>query len=332
MSSTASVRPWSLPSSGVAGADDSGAAWPLVGSFVLHLAAAAALTGLWGLPASEPLEAAYHVSLVTLSAPALSEPAARPQRPPASSNPPPLPDVESPLRETPPPVEPVTPSGPEAPRMAETLTQTIQSVRIPAITKPSSVDGVSVVPQEVTPPSPAPPPPPLASVRLDREPPPPFSPAESRAGRDKRASDIANLAIPALVSSLTVRRPDLIPHARLKKPVAPAASSAPSASTGESPSSSVETSYQESIRTGVHRQWLVSEMRYLAPLRVVLAFRVERTGEVKHLVVHRSSGSHEYDVMAERAVLAASPFPAFPPAITDPYLEINFTFNFQLAQ
>ena len=91
-------------------------------------------------------------------------------------------------------------------------------------------------------------------------------------------------------------------------------------------SSPEKSPYWVDIEIEIDRQWVVSTMPYDP---VVLRFRVERTGRVTDLTIEQSSGNDAYDSMAKRAVTAASPFPPFPPTITDDYRVIHHTFRFQ---
>jgi len=91
-------------------------------------------------------------------------------------------------------------------------------------------------------------------------------------------------------------------------------------------SSPEESPYWDDIEIEIDRQWVVSTMHHDP---VVLRFRVERTGQVTGLTIEQSSGNDAYDSMAKRAVTAASPFPPFPPTITDDYRVIHHTFTFQ---
>ncbi len=64
-------------------------------------------------------------------------------------------------------------------------------------------------------------------------------------------------------------------------------------------------------------------------LQVVLAFRVERKGQVTALTVVRSSGNDYFDLAAKRAVVASSPLPAFPENITKPSCTVQHRFTGQ---
>ena len=234
---------------------------------------------------------------------------------------------------------PTTNARPQDP--AELLMPTIQSVRIPEITKPQPANrasgsvpqvpervssGAEISVRDLTLPIVPPEPPQLATVRIKEEPMPlpPFPVGTSKSKRDSREPAIANLAIPELVSVLTVLRQG-------STPTASETQDGPTAPHGAE-SASMETSYWGQIRDRIHQRWFVAGMHHLDLLQVVLAFRVERTGRINGLVVHRSSGNNEYDLRAKRAVVAASPFPPFPPTVTEDHLDVNFKFSFQFVQ
>ena len=66
-------------------------------------------------------------------------------------------------------------------------------------------------------------------------------------------------------------------------------------------------------------------------LHVVLAIRVEQTGQVREQSVDfvEKSGNAYYDSAAKRAVVLASPLPSFPPHMTEPYYDFKFRFTFK---
>jgi TonB family protein len=73
--------------------------------------------------------------------------------------------------------------------------------------------------------------------------------------------------------------------------------------------------------------------RWIAPpvdlpgqsLRVVIKFRLDRSGKVSDVTVETTSGNGYYDDAGRRAVLRADPLPAVPPDMTVP-LDIHFSF------
>ena len=73
----------------------------------------------------------------------------------------------------------------------------------------------------------------------------------------------------------------------------------------------------------------IDEKRYLHRIEspVVLAFRVERNGRVQGLTVVRSSGNEKFDLAAKRAVLAAVPLPPFPVNMPKPFCQVQHTFT-----
>ncbi|HXF93622.1 MAG TPA: TonB family protein [Nitrospiraceae bacterium] len=62
-------------------------------------------------------------------------------------------------------------------------------------------------------------------------------------------------------------------------------------------------------------------------LTVVVKFRLHRSGSVSNVIIEQSSGNDYYDLAGKRAVLSANPLPAFPPEMTDSYLDAHFSFT-----
>jgi TonB family protein len=62
-------------------------------------------------------------------------------------------------------------------------------------------------------------------------------------------------------------------------------------------------------------------------LTVVVRFRLHRSGSVSNVIIEQSSGNDYYDLAGKRAVLSANPLPAFPPEMTDSYLDAHFSFT-----
>ncbi len=62
-------------------------------------------------------------------------------------------------------------------------------------------------------------------------------------------------------------------------------------------------------------------------LTVVVKFRLHRSGSVSNVIIEQSSGNEYYDLAGKRAVLSANPLPAFPPEMTDSYLDAHFSFT-----
>ncbi len=62
-------------------------------------------------------------------------------------------------------------------------------------------------------------------------------------------------------------------------------------------------------------------------LTVVVKFRLHRSGLVSNVIIEQSSGNDYYDLAGKRAVLSANPLPAFPPEMTDSYLDAHFSFT-----
>ena len=82
----------------------------------------------------------------------------------------------------------------------------------------------------------------------------------------------------------------------------------------------------------IDREWIAPavDVRSNQPIHVLLAFRIERNGAVKNLSIEESSGNKYYDLAAKRAVIDATPLPAFPSNMLELYYDIQFQFTVNL--
>ena len=85
--------------------------------------------------------------------------------------------------------------------------------------------------------------------------------------------------------------------------------------------------YWAKVQALIDARWIVYRVQFQGPLQVILAFRVERTGQVTDLSVVRSSGNKYFDKTAERAVGAAIPLPPFPSNMRNLYYDVQYTFT-----
>lgn len=98
---------------------------------------------------------------------------------------------------------------------------------------------------------------------------------------------------------------------------------------GSSPKGSA---YWGRVWSKIDREWIAPQVdiRSDRPLRVILAFRIERQGGVKNLAIEQSSGNEYYDLAAKRAVLDATPLPPFASDMPEPFYDIQFQFTVNL--
>ena len=358
MSQTASVNLLSFHVSGDAEPGAPRPAWSLAGSFAVHVVACLAVMSLRVFPSIEQPLASYHVALVTLperQAPRAAPPAqtlkqmvgalalpkqyepsfghASRQAIPLEA--PRLAAVEPIFRNQEPPVERATEESPTA----AALTRMIDSVQIPDHKKPPPAQTASASAPRVPEPLPrntarkvralrsqanipAPAPPPLTRVPVGTVPTPSPAPApavSSKPERDGRQRITASLRVPDVPASGS--RHAVAGETESGAPSILASLDGVGSETGHK--------YWGQLTSRIHRQWVIPITQDSRPRQAVLAFRLERTGLVKQLRVAQSSGYPEYDAIAQRAVSAASPFPPFPPTITESSLDINFTFSFK---
>ncbi len=90
--------------------------------------------------------------------------------------------------------------------------------------------------------------------------------------------------------------------------------------------------YWGRVWSKIDREWVAPpvEVRSGKPVQVVVAFRIERNGNVNNLSVAHSSGNEYYDLAAKRAILDATPLPQFASDMPDSHYEIQFQFTVHL--
>lgn len=85
--------------------------------------------------------------------------------------------------------------------------------------------------------------------------------------------------------------------------------------------------YLALIQSKISNQWIAPPVDLSGKsLRVVVRFRLDRTGNVSDIVIETSSGNGYYDDAGRRAVLKAGRLPSFPPEMTEPFLDTHFSF------
>ena len=185
---------------------------------------------------------------------------------------------------------------------AEEVTKAIQSVRVPEMirrTKKPQPVATAVETRKrshiVVPPAP-----PLAKVLVEEEPSAPTIASERQVPRDADVKPGFQQTESGTQESLALR----------------VAGSTPKGN-----------DYWAKVQALIDGRWLVYRVKFQRPFQVILAFRVERDGEVTDLSVVRSSGNEYFDRTAERAVGAATPLPPFPANMPNPSYDIQYTFT-----
>ena len=217
----------------------------------------------------------------------------------------------------------------------ETLTQAIQSVKIPdRITKtPQPVSGAVPLVRESSPKHPEateaqnmprtivpPQAPQLARVPADQT----LVASEAAVPKTSSESDtlkrqIAKLAIPEL-SALEAPKP-VSKQTESGTEAMPGLLLAPSCSNAD-----WKDEVEKKIH-GIHKKIYRYTHRVESP--AILTFRVMRNGQLTDLDVVRSSGNEKFDLAAKRAVLAAIPLPPFHANMTKPSCQVQHTFRDQ---
>lgn len=117
------------------------------------------------------------------------------------------------------------------------------------------------------------------------------------------------------------------------KPAPPVEAKAPSVKTletalkapGLTPGSNA---YLARVRQKISSVWVAPPVDVTAQTYVVvIKFRLHRDGSVTGVGIEQSSGNEYYDLAGKRAVVSATPLPAFPADIVEPYFDAHFTFT-----
>lgn len=86
--------------------------------------------------------------------------------------------------------------------------------------------------------------------------------------------------------------------------------------------------YLARVQSKISSQWIAPPVDLAGKsLRVIIRFRLDRSGAVSGVVVETTSGNGYYDDAGRRAVLKADPLPPFPKDMTEPYLDTHFSFT-----
>ena len=82
------------------------------------------------------------------------------------------------------------------------------------------------------------------------------------------------------------------------------------------------------IQRRISNHWIAPQVDLSgSALQVVIKFRLSKSGQVADIMVEQSSGNEYYDMAAKRAVMAASPLPAFPPDMGQAFFDAHFSFS-----
>ncbi len=217
----------------------------------------------------------------------------------------------------------------------ESLTQAIQSVRVPEIVRksktPQPVSEAVPLVRERSPKHPNP--------DQARHVPPTIVPPQA-----PQLTEVPVEQDPVSAQSTvpkTTPEPDILGSqiAKLAIPEVPAFDAQPGSEQVESRSHetpgllvagscSPQNPYWKKINNKIDK---IHEKNYWYTHRVespaVLTFRVERNGQVADLAVFQSSGNEKFDLAAKRAVLAAVPLPPFPTNMPKPFCQVQHTFK-----
>lgn len=286
-------------------------------SFVLHLAALTLLAGVRFTPRVERLQAT-EVTLVSLPRP---QPEAAPVLPapaPPRPAPPPLPKVaqaEALPQPSPPLHKPATPatraSAPFAsPEPVLPVLKNSMTARAPDTRLQDALRGIERPPEA----------PRLGDYRP--------APVPARPVTEPRTPEQ-----PPSLSDLTKQLDGLVQRPPPKPPVAlkPKQAARPT-----KPATTIQVSgddtglsrYLAIVQNRISEQWVAPPVDIThRSLKVIVTFRLHRSGRITDVAIERESGNGYYDDAAKRAVLSVGSLPPFPPYVTEDVLETHFSFT-----
>lgn len=92
------------------------------------------------------------------------------------------------------------------------------------------------------------------------------------------------------------------------------------------PSGSALGYYLGLVDYKISTNWNPAASNVRAGAKVAVRFRVMRNGHVNYLAVETSSGDATLDRTAIDAIWKSTPLPPFPSLMTEPYLDLTYTF------
>jgi len=162
-------------------------------------------------------------------------------------------------------------------------------------------------------------------------PPPSADPVPQAPPQARRASVTEDEELKKQLQKL--REPIPLPPPAPSRPSEPVVASKPPAP--KAPTTRVQMAgvaagnpYLGLIQKRISNQWIAPQVDLSgSALQVIVKFRLNKSGQVGDIVVEQSSGNEYYDMAAKRAVMAASPLPAFPADMGQAFFDAHFSFS-----
>jgi TonB family protein len=86
--------------------------------------------------------------------------------------------------------------------------------------------------------------------------------------------------------------------------------------------------YLALVQSKISSLWVAPQVDLTGrSLQVVIKFRLDRSGNVSHVAIEKTSGNEYYDLAGTRAVLSANPLPPFPQEMSDTNVDAHFSFT-----
>lgn len=303
-------------------------------SILFHIVVLAAV-GAFRLPAKveKPLSS-YQVSLVSLAARQAAPVPPSPPAPVEAEKPRPAPPppvavqrqpVPSPAKMLPPPAAP-QPSRTVVPQPQAQIKDLLRGIKLP----PQAIDMGDVSPAEVEAPGQRVPSKTEAPRKLKREidqllsglsVPETAAPVETQPQPPKRTpADTLTKHLQSLETPPSLTAPP--PQTARAAPAQPPATKLQVPGIG-----SGSNAYLATVQRRISAQWIAPPVDISGrAYKVVVRFRLDRTGSVSQVAVETPSGNEYFDIAAMRAVLKADPLPEFPKDLTESSLDAHFSF------
>ena len=194
-------------------------------------------------------------------------------------------------------------------RLADSLKQVLESVKVPQLRDVSKVDPVRRPPSEL----------PSSTPVI-----PPRDTAASKKFRTEIDQQLAKLTVPEVAPTESIRTRLQIQNL----PSEHAESNQSGPSSQSSRNTAGQNRYLALVQRYIDQQWVAPPVKaHEKNLQVVLKFRILRSGKVIDLDIAQGSGNSYYDSAALRAVQRANPLPPFPSDIHKFSFDVRYNFT-----
>ena len=191
-------------------------------------------------------------------------------------------------------------------RLADSLKEVLDSVKVPQLRDVSKADRVR---------------PPTSELPSSKRVIPPRDTAASKKFRTEIDQQLAKLTVPEVAPTESIR-------SRLQIQDVPSEQAQSGPSSQSSRNTAGQNRYLALVQAYIDQQWVAPPVKaHEKNLQVVLKFRILRSGKVIDLDIAQGSGNSYYDSAALRAVQRANPLPPFPSDIHKFSFDVRYNFT-----